>query len=66
MAVRDLKTGLIYISGSPSWCFQKNLRDARGWERFISDKDDHIYTPYSEPTCEWIMHTAICLSLIHI
>lgn len=60
VAVRDLKTGLIYISGSPSWCFQKNLRDARGWERFISDKDDHIYTSYSEPTCEWIMHTAIC------
>ena len=30
-SVRDLKTGLIYVSGSPSWCFQKNLQDARGW-----------------------------------
>ena len=59
VAVRDLQTGLCYISGSPAWCFQKNLRDARGWERFICDKDDHIFTPYSEPTCEWVMHTAI-------
>ncbi len=60
VAVRDLKTGLIYVSGSPSWCFQKNLRDARGWERFITDNDENIFTPYSEPTCEWYMHTAIC------
>lgn len=59
VAVRDLKTGLCYISGSPAWCFQKNLRDARGWERFICDAQDNIFTPYSEPTCEWIMHTAI-------
>ena len=59
VAVRDLKTGLCYISGSPTWCFQKNLRDARGWERFICDAEDNIFTPASEPTCEWIMHTAI-------
>ena len=59
VAVRDLQTGLCYISGSPAWCFQKNLRDARGWERFICDKDENIFTPYSEPTCEWLMHTAI-------
>lgn len=59
VAVRDLKTGLCYVSGSPAWCFQKNLRDARGWERFICDKDENIFTPYSEPTCEWYMHAAI-------
>lgn len=58
-SVRDLKTGLIYISGSPTWCFQKNLRDARGWERFITDTKETIYVPWSEPTCEWFMHVAI-------
>ena len=58
-SVRDLKTGLIYISGSPKWCFQKNLQDARGWERFITDTNETIMVPWSEPTCEWYMHVAI-------
>lgn len=58
-SVRDLKTGLIYVSGSPTWCFQKNLQDARGWERFVTDVDETIYVPWSEPTCEWLMHVAI-------
>ena len=58
-SARDLKTGLIYISGSPTWCFQKNLRDARGWERFVTDVKETIYVPWSEPTCEWPMHVAI-------
>lgn len=58
-SIRDLKTGLIYVSGSPTWCFQKNLRDARGWERFITDVNETIYVPWSEPTCEWLMHVAI-------
>ena len=58
-SVRDLKTGLIYVSGSPSWCFQKNLQDARGWERFITNTDEEVFVPWSEPTCEWYMHVAI-------
>ncbi len=58
-SVRDLKTGLIYVSGSPRWCFQRNLQDARGWERFITDVNETIYVPWSEPTCEWYMHVAI-------
>ncbi|NLY90445.1 MAG: class II aldolase/adducin family protein [Firmicutes bacterium] len=58
-SVRDLKTGLIYISGSPTWCFQRDLRDARGWERFVTDINETIYVPWSEPTCEWPMHVAI-------
>lgn len=59
ISIRDPKTGLIYISGSPSWCFQKNLRDARGWERFITDVNETVMVPWSDPTVEWYMHTAI-------
>ncbi|MEG2287789.1 MAG: class II aldolase/adducin family protein, partial [Ruthenibacterium sp.] len=58
-SVRDNKTGLIYVSGSPTWCFQKDLRDARAWERFVTDVDETVFTPWSEPTCEWYMHVAI-------
>lgn len=59
VSIRDPKTGLIYVSGSPVWCFQKNLRDARGWERFITDVDETIMVPWSDPTIEWYMHVAI-------
>lgn len=59
VSVRDLKTGLIYVSGSPSWCFQKNLRDARGWERFVTDVNETVLVPWSDPTIEWYMHVAI-------
>ncbi|MCP1110393.1 class II aldolase/adducin family protein [Ohessyouella blattaphilus] len=58
-SVRDLETGRVYVSGSPEWCFQKNLRDARGWERFITNTEEEIFVPWSEPTCEWYMHVAI-------
>jgi ribulose-5-phosphate 4-epimerase/fuculose-1-phosphate aldolase len=58
-SVRDPKSGFIYISGSPDWCFQKNLQDARGWERFITDTDETIYVPWSTPTVEWYTHTAV-------
>ena len=58
-SVRDLETGLMYISGSPDWCFQKNLRDARGWERWVSNKDSEDLVPWSTPTIEWPMHVAI-------
>ena len=59
ISVRDLKSGLIYISGSPVWCFQKNLRDARGWERFVTDLDETIMIPWSDPTIEWYTHVAV-------
>lgn len=59
VSVRDLKTGYIYVSGSPCWCFQKNLQDARGWERFVTDVNETIMIPWSEPTIEWYMHVAI-------
>lgn len=58
-SVRDPKSGFIYISGSPDWCFQKNLQDARGWERFITDTNETIYVPWSTPTVEWYTHTAV-------
>ena len=58
-SVRDLETGLMYISGSPDWCFQKNLRDARGWERWVTNKDSEDLVPWSTPTIEWPMHVAI-------
>ena len=59
VSVRDIKTGLIYVSGSPTWCFQKNLRDARGWERFVTDVNETVMIPWSDPTIEWYMHVAI-------
>ena len=51
-SVRDLETGLMYISGSPDWCFQKNLRDARGWERWVSNAAGEDLVPWSTPTIE--------------
>lgn len=59
VSVRDKKSGLIYVSGSPVWCFQKNLRDARGWERFVTDVNETIMVPWSDPTIEWYTHVAI-------
>ena len=58
-AVRDLDTGLMYISGSPDWCFQKNLLDARGWERWVSNSETENLVPWSTPTVEHPMHIAI-------
>ncbi|HIU24748.1 MAG TPA: class II aldolase/adducin family protein [Candidatus Coprovicinus avistercoris] len=58
-SVRDLETGLIYVSGSPDWCFQKNLLDARGWERWVTTIDGDDLIPWSTPTVEWPMHVAI-------
>ena len=62
IGIRDPKSGLIYISGSPDWCYQRNLLDARGWERFITDLDETIYIPWTEGTIEWKMHTAVLRS----
>jgi L-ribulose-5-phosphate 4-epimerase len=59
VSVRDPKTGLIYVSGSPDWCYQKDLRDARGWERTIVDLDGKVYAPWSSPTPEIPMHVEI-------
>ena len=58
-SVRDLETGLIYVSGSPDWCFQKNLLDARGWERWVTTVEGEDLVPWSTPTVEWPMHVAI-------
>lgn len=59
VSIRDPKSDFYYISGSPDWCFQKNLRDARGWERFITKADEEILIPWSTPTIEWYTHAAI-------
>jgi ribulose-5-phosphate 4-epimerase/fuculose-1-phosphate aldolase len=59
VSVRDIKTGLVYISGSPEWVFQRHLGDARGWERTITDLDGNRKVPWSYPTVEMPLHLAI-------
>lgn len=60
VSVRDARTGLVYISGSPEWVFQRHLGDARGWERYIIDLETgEKLAPWSSPTTEEPMHLAI-------
>ena len=59
VSARDPRTGLIYVSGSPDWVTQKNLGDARGWERSIVDIDGNHMVPWSKPTIEASTHLAI-------
>jgi ribulose-5-phosphate 4-epimerase/fuculose-1-phosphate aldolase len=59
VSVRDVKTGLVYISGSPEWVYQRHLGDARAWERTIADLEGNRKVPWSYPTVEMPMHLAI-------
>ncbi len=58
-SVRDPATGLIYVSGSPLWVRQRDLGDARGWERTIMDENCNIKNEWSDPTPEATTHAAI-------